>query len=144
MADSRDERRTPKRTGASRRPSYRQALGARGEALAVAYLRQHGYAICETNWRCPVGEMDIVAEDDDCLAFVEVRTRRGSAFGTPEESITPAKQAKLIEVARTYLQAHEGDQQLPGDWRIDVVAVEIDGRGEVKRIELIRNAVTGW
>lgn len=125
------------------RRSHRQALGARGEALAVAYLRQHGYTIRQTNWRCPVGEMDIVAEDSEGLAFVEVRTRRGSAFGTPEESITPAKQAKLIEVAQTYLQEHEGEP-LPRDWRIDVVAIEIDRRSRLKRIELIRNAVVEW
>ena len=84
--------------------------------------------------------MDIVAEDGDCLVFVEVRTRRGREYGTPEESVTPAKQAKLVEVAQTYLQEHSWD----GDWRIDVVAVEMTSGGKLLRVELIKNAVTGW
>ena len=118
----------------------RKKLGQRGEELAVAYLEKQGYIVRERNWRCPVGEMDIVAEDGDCLVFVEVRTRRGREYGTPEESVTPAKQAKLVEVAQTYLQEHSWD----GDWRIDVVAVEMTSRGKLLRVELIKNAVTGW
>jgi len=118
----------------------RKKLGQRGEDLAVARLQARGYVVRERNWRCPVGEMDIVAEDGDCLAFVEVRTRRGRKFGTPEESVTPAKQAKLVELAQTYLQEHDWD----GDWRIDVVAVEMTPGGKLLRVELIKNAVTGW
>jgi putative endonuclease len=118
----------------------RKKLGQRGEDLAAAHLEKQGYVVRERNWRCPVGEMDIVAEDGDCLAFVEVRTRRGREYGTPEESVTPAKQAKLVEVAQTYLQEHSWE----GDWRIDVVAVEMTSGGKLLRVELIRNAVTGW
>ena len=69
---------------------------------------------------------------------MEVRARRGNRFGTPEESITPDKQTKLVEVAQTYLQeAGLGNV----DSRIDVVAIEIGQRGEVKRLNLIRCAV---
>jgi len=118
----------------------RKKLGQRGEDLAVAHLREQGYIVRERNWRCPAGEIDIVAEDGGCLVFVEVRTRRGRAFGTPEESVTPAKQAKLVEVAHTYLQEHSWE----GDWRIDVVAVEMTSRGKLLRVELITNAVTDW
>ena len=118
----------------------RKKLGQRGEDLAAAHLEEQGYVVRERNWRCTAGEMDIVAEDGDCLVFVEVRTRRGRAFGTPEESVTPAKQAKLVEVAQTYL--HENDWD--GDWRIDVVAVEMTLGGKLLRIELITNAVTDW
>jgi len=102
-------------------------------------LQEWGYVVRERNWRCPVGEMDIVAEDGDCLVFVEVRTRRGRKYGTPEESVTPAKQAKLVELAQTYLQEHSWD----GDWRIDVVAVEMTPGGKLLRVELIKNAVWG-
>jgi putative endonuclease len=70
-----------------------------------------------------------------------VRTRRGRAFGTPEESITPAKQQKLIELAQTYLQEHDLSD-VP--WRIDVVAVEMDRRGKLQRINLIKNAVVAF
>ncbi len=116
----------------------KRELGRLGEELAARYLRRQGYLIRERNWSCPWGEIDIVAEEDDCLAFVEVRTRRGREFGTPEESITPVKQSKLIEVAQAYLQEHSWS----GDWRIDVVAVELTPHGRLQRVELIRNAVT--
>lgn len=116
----------------------RKKLGQRGEELAAAYLEKRGYVVRERNWRCPAGEIDIVAEDGDCLVFVEVRTRRGRKYGTPEESVTPSKQTKLVEVAQTYLQEHSWD----GDWRIDVVAVEMTAGGKLLRVGLIENAVT--
>lgn len=118
----------------------RRELGKFGERLAADYLRRHGYSIRETNYRCPVGEIDIVANEGECLVFVEVRTRRGRELGLPEESITPAKQAKLVEVAQTYLQ-ERGENAT--DWHIDVVAVELTPGGRLRRIELIKNAVTG-
>jgi len=125
------------RRGCSMRGA-RKRLGQRGEELAAAHLEERGYVVRERNWRCPVGEVDIVAEEGGCLVFVEVRTRRGRKYGTPEESVTPAKQAKLVELAQTYLQEHSWD----GDWRIDVVAVEMTSDGKLLRVELIKNAVT--
>ncbi|MGH2593727.1 MAG: YraN family protein [Anaerolineae bacterium] len=116
----------------------RRTLGKLGESLAARELERRGYRIVERNWRCPIGEIDLVAEKDGALIFVEVRTRRGSERGTPQESITPAKQAKLIELAQTYCQQTTGDDR---DWRIDVVAVEMSPRGEVLRIDVIENAI---
>jgi len=116
----------------------RRTLGKLGESLAARELERRGYRIVERNWRCPIGEIDLVAEKDGALIFVEVRTRRGSERGTPQESVTPAKQAKLIELAQTYCQQTEGDDR---DWRIDVVAVEMSPRGELLRIDVIENAV---
>lgn len=118
----------------------RKALGRLGEELAARALVARGYRIRERNWRCPAGELDIVAGDGDVLAFVEVKTRRGRKFGTPEEAVTPAKQAKLIELAATYVQ----ESDWPGDWRIDVVAVELTPRGQLLRVEIIQNAVGEW
>lgn len=115
----------------------RKKLGQLGENLAANHLERRGYVIHQRNYRCPVGEMDIVAEDGDCLVFVEVRTRRGREYGTPEESITAAKQSKLVEVAQTYLQEHHW----PGDWRIDVVAVELTRGDRLERVTVIQNAV---
>ncbi|MGD9099964.1 MAG: YraN family protein, partial [Anaerolineae bacterium] len=69
----------------------RRGLGRRGEELAAAELVQRGYTIRQRNWHCPDGEVDIVAEHDGWLVFVEVRTRRGRDLGSPEASITPAK-----------------------------------------------------
>jgi putative endonuclease len=116
----------------------RRALGHRGEALAAQRLKSLGYTIRERNWRCRVGELDIIAEKDGVLVFVEVRTRRGERFGTPEESITPIKQAKLREVALTYLDEHDESDR---NWRIDVVAIEIGRRNEVTRLDVIENAI---
>lgn len=118
----------------------RKALGRRGEELVVQALRARGYRIRERNWRCPAGELDIVAEDGDVLACVEVKTRRGREFGTPEEAVTPAKQAKLVELAATYVQ----ESGWLGDWRIDVAAVELTTGGQLLRVEIIQNAVGEW
>ncbi len=117
----------------------RRGLGRRGEELAARHLTARGYQIVARNWRCEAGELDLVALDGDCLAFVEVRARRGGALGSPEESVTPAKQSRLIALAEAYVQAHDW----PGQWRIDVVAVEMDGRGRVLRVDHYENAVTG-
>ena len=116
----------------------RRETGILGEKLAVEFLKKQGYRIRETNYRCPEGEIDIIAGHKDSLVFVEVRTKKSLEFGSPEESITPAKMEKLRTVAAGYLQTH---QDLPASWRIDVVVVEIDRRGRPSRIELIENAV---
>ena len=116
----------------------RQSLGKRGEQYAAQYLTGRGYAIRTRNWRCPVGEIDLVTEKAGKFIFVEVRTRRGNRLGTPEESITPAKRARLIAAAQTYL---DEQGQTDRDWRIDVVAIEIGSQGEVRRCTLIENAI---
>ena len=118
--------------------SRRIRLGAAGERAARGYLESRGYAILETNFRCPYGEVDIIAQEGDCLVFLEVRTKSGGGFGSPEESITPDKERKLIATAETYMQSRAG---LPEQWRIDLVAVDVDGRGRITRIELMENAV---
>ena len=116
-----------------------------GEELAVKVLAEAGLTVLDRNWRCPRGELDIVAQEDapdfasdgssaPWLVFVEVRTRRGTQYGTALQSITAHKQAKLREVAEWYLQ----ENPWAGPWRIDVVAIELGQRGEVKRLNLIR------
>jgi putative endonuclease len=116
----------------------RKQLGNRGEWLAAHRLESLGYAIRERNWRCPIGELDIVTEKDGVLIFVEVRTRHGDRFGTPEESINKRKQAKLLETAQTYLEEHHAEEC---NWRIDVVAIEIGKRNEVVRMDVIEDAI---
>jgi putative endonuclease len=91
------------------------------------------------NWRCEVGEVDLVVQDGECLALVEVRTRRGRSMGSPEESITASKQARLIALGEAYVQAHEWE----GHWRIDVVAVEMEPDGRLLRLDHYENAITG-
>lgn len=116
----------------------RRDTGRLGEKLAREFLEKQGYRIRETNYRGPEGEIDIVAEHQDYLVFVEVRTKRSLAFGSPQESITPTKMKRLRATAARYRQAHTN---LPLSWRIDVVAIELDRPGQPARIELIENAV---
>ena len=116
----------------------RRDTGILGEKLTRDFLEKRGFVILETNYRCPEGEIDIIAQDKDCLVFVEVRTRTSHDFGIPEESITKAKEKRMIAAAQHYRQAQ--DDPLPL-WRIDFVAVELE-KGKVSRIELIENAVS--
>ena len=116
----------------------RRDTGILGEKLARDFLKKQGYRIIETNYRCPEGEIDIVARHKDTLVFVEVRTKRSLDFGSPEESITPAKRGRMRATAFYYRQNHD---RLPPLWRIDVVAVELGEKGSLSRIELIENAV---
>lgn len=120
-------------------PSARSALGAFGEEAAAAYLQRRGATILARNWRCSGGEIDLVARTGDQLLFVEVRTRRAGGGATPEESIGPAKAARLLRLAYAFLEA-AGIAPEPL-WRIDVIAVEVDARGRLWRIEQIEGAV---
>src|SRR6476620_2729509 len=86
--------------------SPRQNLGRLGERLASDALEARGYRIVERNFRCRAGEIDLVAEEGQDLVFVEVKTRRGTAFGLPEEAVNNRKALKLQEVACYYLDLH--------------------------------------
>jgi putative endonuclease len=119
-------------------PLTRREVGAKGEKLAVDFLKGLGYEILERNFRCRQGEIDIIARHDGCLVFIEVRTKKSSDFGTPEESVTSSKKEKLIALAEAYLQTLDSP---PLSWRIDVVAVELSPNGEISRLEHIENAV---
>jgi putative endonuclease len=118
----------------------RQTTGIIGEKLAADFLTRQGYAIIETNFRCKEGEVDIIAKDGEFLVFVEVRAKNNRNYGTPEESVTARKKQHLRNAAARYLEGH---QNLPAEWRIDFVAVELDGKGSPTRIEVIKNAVEG-
>ena len=117
----------------------RRDTGILGEKLAKDFLKKRSYRIIETNYRCPEGEIDIVAKHKDFIVFVEVRTKKSLEFGSPEESITPAKKERMKAAASHYRQTHN---DLPELWRLDVVAIELDQKGKLSRIELIENAVS--
>ncbi len=118
----------------------RKEIGRLGETLAAEYLKNNGLIIIETNYRCHFGEIDIIAQEDNCIVFTEVRTKTGSVFGTPEESVTNTKKKHLIETAYIYLEEKDKQQS---DWRIDFIAVELDRKNKPSRIELYKNAVEG-
>jgi putative endonuclease len=118
----------------------RQKLGKWGESVAAVHLEAKGYEILARNWRCSKGEIDLVAQAGQELVFVEVKTRKGRDTGTPEEGLTYQKGKKLMELALLYLAEYD----LEADWRVDLVAVELDRDGKFLRCEHIPNAVLGW
>lgn len=112
-------------------------LGKSGENAAVKYLQRLGYKVVQRNFRCKLGELDIVALHYNYLVFIEVRTIAGNFTGTPQESITLKKQQKLRQLALYYQLFHETGE-IPV--RFDVVAVTMNADGSTKKIELISNA----
>ena len=109
------------------------SLGRRGEELAGKFLKKAGYKILESNYRGRLGEIDLVAEDGDCLVFVEVKTRGSLACGHPLESIDSRKQRQLIKAAREYLAEHDAEERV---CRFDAVSV-LFGDEQQPIIELI-------
>jgi putative endonuclease len=118
----------------------RKTLGDSAERVAALYLEQHGHKILARNVRTRAGEIDLIAEDGAELAFVEVKARRGTAYGTPEEAITPRKQIRLANLADAFMAQQPEFAGRP--WRIDVVAIQLDRAGKIVRINHIKNAVT--
>jgi putative endonuclease len=118
----------------------RHEIGILGERVAAAFLRNNGYEIIETNYRCTYGEIDIIARRGDTLVFVEVRTKTSYIYGSPAESITRTKMKHLLAVADDYVAARS---DLPENRRIDVVAVRLDPDGQLSSIDHIENAVEG-
>ncbi|MET0027714.1 MAG: YraN family protein [Candidatus Thiodiazotropha sp.] len=109
--------------------------GAEAEQQALGYLHRQGLRLVERNYRCKLGELDLIMRDrDDALIFVEVRYRQSGDFGSALESITPSKQKKLLAAARHYLHSHSADQPC----RFDVVA--LNGSGH-PRMQWIKNAI---
>lgn len=124
----------------NQRTDKRRRLGHFGESAAAAYLLRQGYTILERNWRCASGELDLITRYGDELVFVEVRARQGRGnYGSPEESLTPAKQTRLITLAYAYLDTHQHHGNTP--WRIDVIALQLDQAGRIARLNHIPNAV---
>ena len=118
----------------------RRTTGTAGEALAARHLQASGYRILATGWRCPLGEIDIIAIERDDLVFVEVRSRYSVNADSAFESVDARKQAKLLRLADAYMAAEPLDPAY--GWRIDVVAVTFD-RNRPAQVEIIRSAV-GW
>jgi putative endonuclease len=113
----------------------RISTGKKGEELAAAHLAEAGYQIIERNYRCPFGEIDIVAEEGETLVFVEVKSRRSVAYGDPQLAVGHEKQKKISRIAMHYLNEKRLCHRQA---RFDVVAVRLLPAGH--RIELIRNA----
>lgn len=89
--------------------------GKKGEHLALQYLQQHGFKILHTNWRFSYYEIDIIAEKDSILHFIEVKTRRSEKFGLPEESVTDTKITKLMKAGEEFLYMNPGWKRIQYD-----------------------------
>lgn len=107
----------------------KDVLGRRGEEIAADYLRGAGFTILERNWRCALGEIDVIARDGRETVFVEVKTRAGIGYGHPLEAITPAKLARLRRLAAAWCEQHPG---VADEIRIDAVAVIASRSGGVQ------------
>jgi putative endonuclease len=106
--------------------------GVEAEAMAAAFLERRGLRVLERNYRCRLGEIDLVARDGDTTVFVEVRQRASSAFGGAAASITATKRARLLRAARHYLS----HLRVTPACRFDALLIE----GDPPRIDWIRNA----
>lgn len=106
-----------------------------GEQLTAEYLEEKGYEIVERNFKCRFGEIDVIAQNDRYLAFVEVKTRSADGLSHPFEAITPSKRAKVIKTAQYYLINHETNLQP----RFDAAAVFTEN-GALVKIEYLENA----
>lgn len=116
----------------------RRRVGNAGERLAADYLTKQGYDIVDRNVRRREGEIDLVAIDEGTLVFVEVKLRRSGRAGAAIQQISPAKHARLRELAEAYAADHP---DLPSALRIDVVAIDLTVSGEVGKLHHIRSAI---
>lgn len=98
-----------------------KSIGTAYEDLAVAYLQQQNLHILQRNFRCKLGEIDVIAKDKDALIFAEVRYRKNSAYGGAAASVTTTKQRKIIRTAQFFLQSKTWAQQI--NCRFDVIAI---------------------
>lgn len=112
--------------------------GEFGEKLAAAYLLRHHYRILEQNFRIRWGEIDLIAEKEGEIVFVEVKTRTQSMFGPPEEAVNYFKQKKLLRAAEWYLLQRGWEQK---NYRFDTIAVELDLKTRRAHIRHLMHAI---
>ena len=109
----------------------RTRVGRTGEDLAFKLLKKKGYHILERNYKSPLGEIDIIAQEGKTLVFVEVKTRTSKVFGPPEIAVSARKQGHMLSCAEYYAQQNEIDH-----WQVDVIAVEkIQDKTEITHFE---------
>lgn len=122
----------------TKKKDKRKQVGTQGEMLAVEYLKTKGYEIVISNWKCKSGEIDIIAQMEQMVVFIEVRTRlnKGS-YGTPQESVNDHKQRKVRNTARVYIHQHGKYNE---SIRFDVIAIYLKADGSLLELNHIANA----
>jgi putative endonuclease len=116
-------------------PDRRKEVGNKGEKLAAKFLKRKGYRIIQRNYKCKLGEIDIVAGDGGTLVFVEVKTRRTQEFGPPEYAITAAKKKQMSKAALFYIKEKRLARQ---SCRFDVIGITFSpesGKPEIRHTE---------
>ncbi|PKN38241.1 MAG: YraN family protein [Deltaproteobacteria bacterium HGW-Deltaproteobacteria-2] len=109
--------------------------GQEGEKIAADFLKKNGYRIIEVNFRCAIGEIDIIAREKEFLVFIEVKTRKSRELGFPEQAVGIKKQKKMSQLALWYLQKNNINNTAS---RFDVLAIIMLPAGN--EIKLIKNA----
>ena len=117
--------------------NYKKQVGDKGEKLAEDFLKRKGYNIIQRNYRCKLGEIDIIAEQDNVIVFVEVRTKQTESFGLPQYSITSGKMNRITKSALCYIQEKELYER---SCRFDVIAITFSQDSRKPNIEHIENA----
>ncbi len=113
----------------------RQDLGKLGEELALKKIKSLGYKSITRNYHCPLGEVDLIAKDGDCLVFIEIKTRKGRSLAYAKEAIDKRKKRQLSKVALAYMKSMDCCDVKS---RFDVVAISLNEGKE--QIEVIQNA----
>ena len=116
---------------------FRKKLGAKGENIAARFLKRKGYRIVQRNYTCKLGEIDIIAQHDSTLIFVEVRSKQTEKFGPPQYSVNSAKQRQISRAALYYIKENKITGQT---CRFDVVAVTFLPDSRKPEVEHIQNA----
>jgi len=117
----------------------KKVLGKRAEDVAVAFLRDKGLQIEKRNFRNRLGEIDIITKEGDVFVFVEVKSKSGEGYGSPEEMVGANKQRHIIRTAESYLYLTGNEDS---DWRIDVLSIRPKSRSEQDfDVKWIKNAV---
>ncbi|MBW1828698.1 MAG: YraN family protein [Deltaproteobacteria bacterium] len=113
----------------------RLELGRYGEDLAYKRIKRLGYRKIIRNYRCPLGEVDLIANDGDTLVFIEIKTRRGKPTGYAKEAVNARKQRQLSKVALSYMKSNNCSDAKA---RFDVIAISI--KEDKPEIEVVKNA----
>lgn len=113
-----------------------KVFGVFGESLATEYLSEKGYKVLERNFSCRIGEVDIIAMQEDTVAFIEVKTRSSEKFGLPSEAVSLTKQNRIVKTALYYMQRNK---LLDYMCRFDVIEIIVDPENK-SRINLIKDA----
>ncbi len=112
-------------------------LGNAGEGIACDHLQKNGYRILERNYRCKLGEIDIIGLDGDTVAFIEVKTRSSDRYGSPSEAVNRGKQGRIVKTALSYMQSKAFFDRM---CRFDVIEIIVDGPDALYDIHLIKDA----